>query len=388
MRFKTTYAYASEGKTAANARAAVRAIKNDFSGINPAAVVFFAATDYDPDILAADMHDAFPGAVTMGCTTAGEACDAKNLNASVVAMAFSDDVFAFSETALVVADKNAARAAGGADVFSDATDAMNYLGRNLSQPLLDLDYREYVGFMLGDRISAFTESVLERTGEMTDALFVGGFAGDDYKFTNLQTVFYKGKAYKDGAAALALWKPKNGFEILKTQAVELTDKQLTITKADEINRIIWEFDGRNAVDAYAEAIGVPADSMGILDYDENPIGSVVDGEPYLRAIVKQIDGKGFQMFAQVREGTRQTVTRSGDVLKQTAADLAEKIAATGTPAAILHINCASRHTALRNADQLDEFVKLFACASHIGFSSYGEIHVDTVAFTSVMILFK
>ncbi len=84
MRFKTAFAQTPDGNPAANAR--VRKIREDFSGAEPVFVVFFAATDYDPDILAAEMHDAFPGAVTMGCTTAGEACGSLVLKASVVAM--------------------------------------------------------------------------------------------------------------------------------------------------------------------------------------------------------------------------------------------------------------------------------------------------------------
>ena len=388
MRFKTTFALTTEGKPDANAHAAVHKIKEDFAAMNPVFIVFFAATEYDPDILAADMHDAFPGAVTMGCTTAGEKFDDKTLNGSVVAMAFSDDVFDFSETVLVLADRAAARAAGGTDVFSDSAEALDYLGKSVGKPLIDLDYREYVGFMLGDKTSPFTEAILERTGEMTDVFLVGGFAGDDQKFAGLQTVFYRGKAYRDGAAALALWKPKKGFALLKTQAVELTDKQVVITKADEDRRIIWEFDGRDAVDEYAEIIGVPSESMNILDFDGNPLGLVANGEPYLRAIMKKVDGKGLQMYAQIWEGMRQTVTRSGDILKVTARDLALTIEETGTPAAILHIDCVSRHTGLRNAGQVDAFARLFSYGPHISFSSYGEIYVNTLAFTSVMILFK
>ena len=388
MRFKTTFALATDENPDANVRAAVRKIKSDFAEMNPAFIVFFAATNYDPDILAADMHDAFPGAATMGCTTAGEKCDDKTLNGSVVAMAFSDEVFAFSETALVLADRDAVRAAGKADVFSDAAEAVNYLGEKAGKSPIDLDYQEYVGFMLGDRTSAFTEAILERVGEMSDVFLVGGFAGDDHKFAGLQTVFYQGKAYRNGVAALALWKPKSGFALLKSQAVELTDKQVVITKADEEKRIIWEFDGKNAVDEYAKIIGVSPESMNILDFDENPLGLVADGEPYLRAIMKKVDGKGLQMYARICEGMRQTVTRSGDILKTTAKDLAAKIEETGVPAAILHVDCVSRHTGLSNAGQVDAFAKLFSYGPHVSFSSYGEIYVDTVAFTSVMILFK
>lgn len=386
MRFKTTFAQTPDGAPAANARAAVRKIRGDLAGADPAFVVFYAATDYDPDILAAEMHDAFPGAVTMGCTTAGEACDSRILKASVVAMAFSGEVFDFCETVVVTADERAA-AAGGADVFSDPDTAVEYLSRNLKTPLLDLDHREYVGFMLGDRLSAFAESVLECVGEKTNVFFAGGIAGDDGKFEEgTRLIFYRGKVYRNGAAALALWKPRNGFSVLKTQAVELTEKQFTITKADEERRTIWEFDGRSAAKTYAEAIGVRPEALSVHDYLQNPLGLVAEGEPYLIGVWGTAEGGGLEMLMQIREGMRLTLTRAGNVVGRTRADL-EATMKKGKPAAILHINCMARYETLRMEDQVEAFGQLFGDAPHIAFLSYGEIFANTIAITSVMIVF-
>ncbi len=388
MRFKTAFAQTPDGNPAANARAAVRKIREDFSGAEPVFVVFFAATDYDPDILAAEMHDAFPGAVTMGCTTAGEACGSLVLKASVVAMAFSGEVFDFCETALVTADKDIA-AAGGTGIFSDPGAAVEYLGRNLRTPPLDLDHRQYVGFMLGDRFSTFAESVLERVGEMTNVFFAGGIAGDDGKFeVGTRMVFYRGKAYRNGAAALALWKPRNGFSVVKTQAVELTDKQFTITKADEAARTIWELDGRNAVEAYAEAIGTCPENLAVHDYLQNPLGLVAEGEPYLMGVWSMTKGGGLEMLMPVREGMRLRLTRARNVVGRTKADLAAGMEGGGKPGAILHVNCMARYETLRMANQVEEFGRLFEDVPHIAFLSYGEIFANTIAITSVMILFK
>lgn len=384
MRFNTAHAVSDCGDTVTNARQATETIRKAFSGFSASQVVYFAATNYDPDTLAACMREAFPGATTFGCTTAGESVDDMILGASVVAMAFSAEVFDYNETAVVVPEGPVDAEQG---VFSTAGDAMRHIGRKLGHDMIRLDYKKYVGFMLADRISSFSESVLEKVGEMTDVIFVGGCAGDDYKFDGSQRVFYNGKAY-DSASVLALWKPKKGFSLLKTQAAEMTDQQLVITKADEENRIIWQFNGENAATAYARAAGLTQSTMEIHDFDQNPLAVTADGEPYLRAIVKQVDEKGLQMFAKVREGTRQTVTRAGDVLGTTRADLKEKTRELNDIAAILHINCSSRHTALKKSGQVDAFAKLFKGIPGVGFMSYGEIYVDLVALTSTMILFK
>jgi hypothetical protein len=385
MRFKTAYAQMTEGNTCDNARAAAGKIGGELAEVDPAFVIFFASTEYDADTIADEMHKAFPGAVTMGCSTSGEACDDKILSNSVVAMAYSREVSAFLETVVVVADPGEANAP---DVFSDTPAALEYLGRNLGQPMISLDYREYFGFMLGDNVSEFNERVIERLGEITNAFLVGGIAGDDYKFQDLQYVFYKGKAYRHGAAALALWKPASGFEFLKTQAVEPTDKQFTITKADEKNRIIWELDGQDAAPVFAKAIGVPLETMGMRDFDQNPLALLVNGDPYLRVLVKIVDNKGLVVLSAIREGTKFTLTKIGEVLDTTRQVFAERFAEKGKPAAILHINCAGRHTLLRKADQLDAFAQLFEGVPHIAFSSYSEIYIDIVAMTSIMVLFK
>lgn len=384
MQFRTAYVSDDGVDPVANARRAASKIQIAFSDFPVSMVLFFAATNYEPTVLAEAMRDAFPHAKTFGCTTAGESVDDRILGGSVVAMAFSAEAFDYNELALVTANAPADPERG---VFSDAGEAMRHLGRKLGHDMIKLDYKEYVGFMLADRISNFSEAVLEKVGEMTDVIFVGGFAGDDYKFTDGQRVFFNGASHAS-ACVLALWKPKNGFSLLKTQAVEMTDKHLVITKADEDNRVIWQFNGEEAARAYARAAGLSATDMGILDFDENPLAVTADGEPYLRAIVKRVDGGGLQMFARVREGTRQTVTKAGDVLGTTRLEFEEKRRELENISAILHVNCASRHTALKKCNQVDAFAKLFAGIPGVGFMSYGEIYVGLVALTSTMILFK
>ena len=386
-RFRTAHAVVQTGNPAENSRQAVRQIYNAFAGFDAGMIVFFTATDYDPRVLAAELHDAFPGVVTLGCTSAGEGIDDRILNSSVVAMAYSHDVFDYCEFALVVKDAALVRESGRKDVFTSVPDAMEHLARNLDEKPIQLDHRKYVGFVLADQLSAYCETVLDRIGDLTDVMFVGGFAGDDYKFDGSHRVFYQGRDYNNAVVA-ALWKPARGFALLKTQAAELTDTSMVITRADEQNRVIWEFDGEDAAAAYARVADKPLATMNILDFDESPLALTAEGEPYLRAIVKVVDNKGLQMFSRVREGTRMTLTRAGDVLSTTRAALEAKMKEFGEVSAILHINCSSRHTALKKWDKVDEFARLFSGIPSIAVSSYGEVYVGPVAITSTMILFK
>ncbi|MCC8191091.1 MAG: FIST C-terminal domain-containing protein [Planctomycetes bacterium] len=383
MRFRTTFAQISTGDPVANAREAAAKIQRDFSGTPPAVVIFFAATDYHPATLAEAMHEGFPGSVTIGCTTAGEGVDATLLNGSVVAMACGPEVFDYCETALILGD---GAANGQEGIFSAVDDAVKYISRGLLQSPMELNYREYVGFILSDRVSHFSEGVIERLGSLTDIFFVGGFAGDDCKFEG-SNIFYRGRAYQN-AVLLALWKPRRGFDLIKTQAVEVTEHSMVITRADEANRIVWEFDGEDAASVYSRLIGVPVESMGIPEFDAFPLARTADGEPFLQVSVRLVDGKGLQLFSSVKEGTRLTLTRSADIVSTTAKALRDQLWESGPVSAVLHTNCVSRHMNLKNAGQIADFEKLFAGIPGIAFSSYGEIYVGLVGMTSTMILFK
>lgn len=383
-RFRTAHAVRQTGDAVKNASEAVHEIRDAFRSFAPSLIVFFASVDYDPDTLAREMKTSFPTATAMGCTTAGEQVDGKLLEHSLVAMAFSSDVFDYCESALVL---GTGERPDGADVFGNPSDAMTYIGRNLRTRWLDLDHHQYIGFMLGDQISDFAEGVLDRLGEITNAMFVGGFAGDGWRFNGSQRVMYGGKAYSN-AAILALWKPKRGFDILKTQAGDLTGKKLLITRADEVNRIIWEFDGEDATVAYARATGRDPAKLDADDFSENPVALTVDGDPYMLGILKPVDGKGLQFFARVREGTRREIVQAGDIVETTHRDLSAKLAEMGDVAAILHINCCGRHAVLAKRGEVDTFGTLFNGVPVIGMSSYGEIWVGVIAYTSTMILFK
>lgn len=384
MRFKTAYALTANGTPVANAKEATRKLASELSGFPAALILFFAATDYEPETLAAEMHDAFPGVDTIGCTTAGESVDDRMLNASVVAMAFSREVFDYCEMAVV---SNKDQKTGRSDVFHTPAEAMRHLGRKLGHDLINTDYREYVGFMLADKISSFSEAVVEKAGEMTDVIFVGGIAGDDYRFNDSQRIFYQGHAMQS-AAILALWKPRAGFSLLKTQAVDLTEHKMVITKADEENRIIWEFDGNDAAKRYADLLGIRVESMDIVDFDGNPLAVTADKEPYVKAIIKKVDDKGLQMFSSIHSGTTQTLTRAGDIYAVTKEVFENQKNEMDGCSAIVHINCSSRHYTLKKRGQVDEFGKIFSGVPSIAFSSYGEIFVGLVAMTSTMILFK
>ncbi len=388
MRFKSVHAVCQLENTVENAREAAKKIKADFEDFQAGVIVFFASIAYDPETLAAEMHAAFPGVKTLGATSAGEGEDGKILTHSVVAMAFAPEVFAVSETALILDDLPHRAVPAGQAIYPDARAALDKICAGVGIKPLDLDYREYAGFLLFDKICPFGYAVLDTLGDMTNVIFTGGFAGDDYCFNGQMRVFYQGHAY-DRAAVLCLWKPVRGFELLKTQAVETTNRNLVVTKTDPVEDIIWEFDNQPAAAALAKCLGKTLETLNREDFDDNPLASSVDGEPFLRAALHIIDNKGLSMLFPTPNGMRINVTRAGNVYEKTKQALEAKVREMGGDiGAILHINCCSRHTALKKVNQTEAFAKLFSFAPNISLASYGEVYVGWVGMTSTMILFR
>ncbi|MCL1999949.1 MAG: hypothetical protein FWG74_00820 [Planctomycetes bacterium] len=381
MHVRTACAAITDADPKTNAARAVEKIRADFAGFSASLLVFYSAMNYDPETLAAGMRDAFPGVKTIGCTTAGEMIDGRLLHASVVAMAFSTDSFNRCEIALI-------RQNGPPEpensIFDSVSEAMNYLARpNIP---INLNYQSNVGFVLTDRISDFSSRVLERLGELTDVIFVGGVAGDDAKFVEEERVFFDGRSVRD-ASVLALLAPCQGFEILKTQAAELTNKPKLVVTNTDADGIAMEFNDKPAIQVYAESIGVELDALDPSHFDKNPLALAVDGEPFLQMLFQRMPNDGARIFGGARNGKAYAIAQTTDIVDTTAKDMAEK-RAHGPISALLGINCFSRHNSLKMSNQTEAFGALFQNIPGIAFSSYGEVYVGFIAMTSTMILFK
>lgn len=102
-----------------------------------------------------------------------------------------------------------------------------------------MDVEKYVGLILMDGVTRSEERVMEKIGDLTSVIFVGGSAGDDLHFEKT-FVYANGKAYTD-AAVLVLLEPANGFDVIKTQSFRSTGKILEATQVDEAARKVFTF---------------------------------------------------------------------------------------------------------------------------------------------------
>jgi hypothetical protein len=357
-----------------SAEASVKELAEELAALDPKLVLFFASTKYAPDTICGLMQDAFPKSAVFGCSTAGEIVSGQMLNNSIVAMAFSAQAIKDLDIQIVenLQDEQA------------LTNAFGAFENHFKTPMAEIDPAEHVGIILIDGLSGAEEGFIENVGDLTNVTFIGGSAGDDLKFTATH-VYANGKSYQN-AAILALLKPGVDFTFIKTQSFRDLGKPLEVTKADELNREVLEFNGQPAAASYAAAIGTSIDKAP-EHFIQNPIGLVIDDEPYVRS-PQQIKGSSIIFYCSVMEGMELSLLESTDMIKDTRIAIDQAAEELGGVSGIINFNCILRTLELTDKNLTQDYGNLFGAVPTIGFSTYGEQYLGHINQTATMLVFK
>ena len=357
-----------------NIDAAVRDLKTQFEACDCKMVIFFASSIYNPHKLGKAMQEGFPDARVFGCSTAGEIVSGKMLKNSIVAMALNAEVI--EDIKIEVLEE-----------ISDACDVAATLAsfeQYYSQTMMEMDFDKYLGIILIDGLRGAEEKVMDKIGDLSNIRFAGGSAGDDFRHERT-FVFANGKACSD-AAVVALLKLPKGFDIIKTQSFRPLNKHLTVSKSDTENREVIEFNNKPAALAYAEALGTSPEEAE-KRFMRNPIGLMVDGEPYVRSPRRILADARMKFYCNMVEGMELTLLESTDIVADTKKAVADKEKTFGRISGILNFHCILRTLELEDKAQTTAYGRIFSDIPTAGFSTYGEIYVGYMNQTSTMILF-
>ncbi|RXE56456.1 hypothetical protein ABH15_10290 [Methanoculleus taiwanensis] len=352
---------------------AVNDLKEQCGDFKPKMLLFFASSGYEPGSLAGAMKDAFGDLPVFGCTTAGEIGNGSLLKGSIVAMALNDRIIEDLKVGVV---RDLSNPEGIRTVFSEFE---SYYG----QPMTELDFTKYVGIILIDGLSGAEERTMDRIGDLTNLLFVGGSAGDDLRFASTY-VFADGKAYTN-AAVLALLKPATEFDLIKTQSFIAMDTTLLPTKVNEEAREVLEFNGKPASVAYAEALGVSPDDLA-AHFMQHPVGLLAGDDIFVRS-PRQVSGESVFFYCNVKEGVDLAVLESTDIVADTRAAVQEKLQKLGGISALINFNCILRTLDLEDRGLSAAYGSLFSDIPAIGFSTYGEEYIGHINQTATMLVF-
>lgn len=354
------------------------ALRDGLAGQPAAVVLFFASSTYDPNDLAGPLTANFPDADVLGCSTAGEFTDSSSGIGGVSAIALPASIIARSAAELVGLSVDPAEAMAG---------AVKTIEAKLGTELRALDPSRHVGVVLIDGIHGTEEAVNEALANAAPLLdVVGGSAGDDLAFKD--TWVSVGDVVSHFGAALVVCETTGPFTILKTCTFEPTGKTLRVTKADVPARIVYEFDGRPATEAYAEAIGCAARDLNTAAFMKHPVGLMLDGAPFIRSPQQVMVDGGIKFYCQILEGMEVEVMESGDIISETSAALAASVDALGgeVSGGVL-FNCILRRLELDAQDETQAFVDTFKGAPLAGFHTYGESWIGHMNQTLTGVLF-
>ncbi|MDD2619396.1 MAG: FIST N-terminal domain-containing protein [Syntrophomonadaceae bacterium] len=357
-----------------NVDEAVREIQKQLQDFNTKMLIFFASSNYDPELINAALRESFGSIIIFGCTTAGEIISGRMLKNSLVAMAFNAEAIADVKVEIVENVKS----------DCDITNAFSSFEKHFNISMAELDYNQYVGIILVDGLSGCEEKIMDRIGDKTNITFIGGSAGDDLKFTKTY-VYANGIACSD-AAILAVIKPTAGFDIIKTQSFKALNKQLLATKVNVEAREIIEFNNLPAVKAYADALGVRSEDAANY-FMSNPVGLIYGNEIYVRS-PQRIDGSNMIFYCNILEGMDVSILESTDIVNDTRLALANKLEELGKISGIINFHCILRTLELEQKSQTNEYGKVFEAIPTIGFSTYGEEYIGHINQTSTILVFK
>lgn len=353
-------------------------IKYQLTECNAKLLVYFASPDFDQQKLSSLLKEAFINSIVVGCSTAGEIVSGKLLNNSVAAMAINSDIISDAK-AEVIDLKNENKS---------IDEAFNSFEKYFNKSAYTMDAAKYVGIILVDGVSMKEEKIMDLIGNRTNVFFIGGSAGDNFKFKETY-VCADGKAYTN-AAVLIMMKisEKAEFGIIKTQSFKALDQVLIANKVNKEMREVIEFNNKPASVAYAEAIGVSSAEDVSKYFAAHPVGLPIgDNDIFIRSPLK-VNGTSIKFFCNILEGMEVRLLQSTNIIEDTRKALDDKIKEMGRIDGIINFNCIERTLELQKKNLEKGYGEIFKDIPTIGFSTYGEQYIGHLNQTSAMLVFK
>ncbi|HEY5372532.1 MAG TPA: FIST N-terminal domain-containing protein, partial [Polyangiaceae bacterium] len=227
------------------------------------------------------------------------------------------------------------------------------------------------GLVLVDGTSRAEERLAASLYQSLGAIpLIGGSAGDELACQHTY-VYHEGRFLRD-AALFALFETTLPFATFKVQHVTPGRHKLVVTMADPEQRVVQEFNGEPAAEAYAETLGVEVEELNSLLFSKNPLIMLVGGEQYVRSVERVNADHSLGFFCALEEGLVLTVGESGDPLSALQRGFEGVRERIGTPEVVLGFDCVLRRLEFEHAGTDHAVGELMSKNRVVGFSTYGE----------------
>lgn len=324
-------------------------------------LVVFAAPDRDGAAIARALYDHIPGlSGVIGCSTAGEISREKTSMGGVSAAVLDEEVV---RCAVALADYEGGVAAG-------VKTAVRAIESSLDAPLRTLDSARYAALVLIDSTNAVEEETHVQLGNHAPTLpFVGGSAGDNLAFAST-TVFTHDRETQHGAV-IAVLEMARPFRISKTCHFSPIGREHTVTRSE--GRFLHELDGRPAAEVYAEHVGVAPAELSFDNLFANPIGLVIDGQPWIRQVNPPFHKEGsIVLGCELAQGSKVHFLKGNhDIVGHLATEMDAMRDEIGEFQGAILFDCALRRLEMEATDAVERYRKLLGFPV-AGFHTHGE----------------
>ena len=329
------------------------------------AVVFFASSSYDFPLLSAEIKKVFTKAEVIGVSCFGEISPNGFTKQTLLVSALSCRKTRFS--GVLIEDVNKFPIVDKAKIEAAATKCGIALHSKTS-------HKDAFALTFIDGISLSEETFLSlfyAIIENDDFIIAGGSAGYDYKFRQTY-VSYNGQTALHGAVVLFV-KTSCLFDIRTISSFTPTGKRMTITKADVINRVIHEIDGKIAKKRYAEVLGVPENRVETV-MDVHPLGRVFSGKIFSSSVLGFSPAGAISVYTRVLPNTVIDLLEPGDSIEIASNHFAEIRTKIPYVGCVFIINCVLCTTTFEKLNICRNMTSAYKAAFPVfaGFSSYGE----------------
>lgn len=348
MLWEVSVVHSLQGYSAApDVEVAVAELVDQVGSDGSVGLLYFASGDYDEQVLARAMARKFHCPV-WGCCAAGVFGARGYHPLGIQAVSLSGPLTIKPFFCQSLDDLDAIRA---------VADGLGQAGRNAFAILL-LDG-------LSQKEEEFVHQLYLRIGNLP---ILGGSSGGSLDF--LKTWLAWGELVYPGGALVLLVESQVPFRVVKFESSLPSPLRFLVTSAEPEQRLVFEINGRPAVEEYARLIGVQ--SLQASDLARFPWVLELGGQRYLRALRESRPDGSLVLHCGIEEGTVLSVGRAQDAISvaRQAFDAVEK--ELGSIALLLGFDCVLRRLELEHEGLVPEMAELMKRYQVVGFNTFGE----------------
>jgi hypothetical protein len=366
--------------TAARTEDALRELCHGLAQPDPSLVLLFCSPEYETPGFARGAAEAFPGAVVVGCTTAGEITPRGYIDNSVAGISFARP--AFDAVAARIGPLREAEPAACGPLAQRLRAELE-----ARHPAADGAARNLFALTFFDGLAGREESVMSWVGgALSDIPVFGASAGDGLTFRRTR-VLSEG-AFHGDSAVLTLVATDHPIRPFRHQHFVSSARKLVVTGADPARRVVTEINAEPAVDEYARAIGYEVDQLTPMVFATHPLVVRLGGAEYVRSIQQANPDGSLTFYGAIDEGLVLTLAQGLDLCESLEALFRELRAEVGEPEAVLGFDCVLRRLEAEHDQTKPRVSRLLQANRVLGFSTFGEqfgsMHVNQT-FTGVAI---